>query len=233
MKPIPVQARTFSEFLFSSSRLAGTRRFLGRAATTLLGVLTLGQAAPSSMAGAAPAAASPSVVIENRSRKAVIGKLVLRLRNAAGIMRSGHVSHASHSSHSSHVSHASHSSHYSSSGGSAAPPSPAPSTPQAPNTSPGSNVAQSEHHVSLTITGLDLKARKITGRDPLNAEWVFYYQPDVGIRFLKPTEHVTKLNHLSRFPLQWNNKVTITWKDGDKIGEQLYASELAPARSQP
>src|SRR5260370_30141206 len=116
MKPIPVRARTFSELLPSSLRFARTRRFLGRAATALLGALSLGQSATAGVVGGAtPAAISPTVVIENRSRKAVIGKLVLRLGNAAGFLRSGHVSHASHSSHSSHASHASH---YSSSGGS-------------------------------------------------------------------------------------------------------------------
>src|ERR1700724_3838284 len=227
MKPIPVRARTFSELLPPSLRFASTRRFLGRAATALLGALSLGQSATAGVAGGATPAVSPAIVIENRSRKAVISKLVLRLGNAAAFLRSGHVSHASHSSHSSHASHASH---YSSSGGSATPPSPAPSAPPESSTT---NLVQSEHHVRLTITGIDLKAHKITGRDPLDAEWVFYYQPDVDIRLLRPTEHVTKLNHLSRFPLHWNNKVTIRWKDADKVGEQVYASELTPEGTKP
>jgi hypothetical protein len=64
--------------------------------------------------------------------------------------------------------------------------SPAPAAPSATEEL-GTGSTPGAGRVRLTITGLDLEARKITGRDPLTeTEWVLYYAPDVGLRLHRP-----------------------------------------------
>lgn len=117
----------------------------------------------------------------------------------------------------------------------------------------GSASAPVQRRVRLTITGLDLEARKITGRDPLaDTEWVFHYPPDVGVRLRRPPvphsskkkpaagraerssgaapfgDYVISLADLPALPLHWGGRVIVTWRQAAEDGGHLLAAELAP-----